>query len=159
MAKVQMIKGTPKDLHTVTPALSVDGGAKAVEFYKKVFNAKEIRKREQNSEGKIIHARMKIGDSVIMLSDRFSPRTSNANYKSPVTLHVYVDNVDKVWKNAISAGATIEMPIGNMFWGERYGQFTDPFGQRWSISTRIKMSKKELDIQRRQALKMFEKRK
>lgn len=155
MAQYEKIKGMPEGFHSVTPYLSVTGGVKAIEFYEKAFGAKEIKEsREQAPDGKLIHARMKIGDSLVMISDRFRPEDNVAS-KSPVTLHIYSDDVDQLWKNAIAAGAKIDMPIGDMFWGERYGQIVDPFGHRWSMSTRLNMSKEDMEAQRKEAMKMF----
>jgi len=106
-----------------------------------------------------MHARFKIGDSIIMMSDIFT----GALHKSPldlgaasVTLHVYLKNVDELWKRAVEAGARVDMQLDDMFWGERYGQLTDPFGHSWSLSKRIPMSKEEMQRKRQEAMKMFE---
>lgn len=156
MPKTNKFGKVPAGFHTVTPYLSVDGGVKAIEFYKKAFGAKELRKfRNQTQDGKIVHARLKIGDSLVMVSDRFSPRSQNLQLRSPVTLHISSTNVDKLWRKALAAGAKVDMPLGNMFWGERYGQVIDPFGHRWSMSTPVKMSKKEMEEGRKHAMAMF----
>jgi PhnB protein len=158
MSKTNKLGKISAGFHTVTPYLSVDGGVKAIEFYKKAFGAKELKKfRNQTRDGKIVHARLKIGDSLVMVSDRFSPKSINSQLRSPVTLHISSNNVDKLWKNALAAGAKVEMPLGNMFWGDRYGQIIDPFGHRWSMSTPIKMSKKEMEEGRIKAMAMFNK--
>jgi PhnB protein len=142
----------------VTPYLAVKGAMKALEWYRKAFGAK-VLDREEVEGGMLMHARMRIGDSIIMMSDIFP----GALHRSPldlgaasVTLHVYTKNVDELWKRAVEAGATVNMPLDDMFWGERYGQLTDPFGHSWSLSKRIPMSKKEMDHKRQEAMKMFE---
>ena len=147
----------PRGFHSVTPYLAVSGAAQAVEWYKKAFGAKELQ-RQALPDGKLIHARLPIGDSIVMLSDTFA-----GGHKDPlqlggasVTLHVYTGNVDSLWKKAVEAGAKVNMELGNMFWGERYGQVTDPFGHSWSLSMRIPMSRKEMEKQRAEAMKMFE---
>lgn len=146
----------PPGFRTVTPYLSVIGGNAALEFYKKAFGAKELA-RETTPDGKVMHARLKLGDSIIMLSDEFAgaPGGSIALGKSPVTLHIYTKDVNSLWSKAVGAGATVLLPIDNMFWGERYGQLTDPFGHRWSISMQIKMSKEERDAKQKVAMAQF----
>ena len=153
-AKVDPI---PKGLRTVTPYLSINGAAAAIDWYKKAFGAREIV-REPTPDGKLMHAQIRIGDSILMMSDVF-PGTSSQSPdvlgNSSVTLQVYVKNVDKLWQQAVDAGAKITMPLDNMFWGERYGQLTDPFGHHWSLSEQIKMSKAERDEKQKQAMAMF----
>ena len=147
----------PKDFHTVTPYLVVKGGAQAVEWYKKVFAAKELD-RQVTSEGLLVHSQLKIGDSLIMLSDVFPGGGKDPIELggSPVRLHIYTKNVDELWKHALESGARVDMELDNMFWGERYGQLTDPFGHQWSLSMRIPMSAQEMEKQRQEAMKMFE---
>jgi PhnB protein len=147
----------PPGFRTVTPYLAVNGGVNAIEFYTRAFGAKEIpRTRQQTPDGKIIHARLKIGDSLVMLSDHFGSDDGTASEgTSPVMLHIYSKDVDKLWKAATSAGAKVIMPLDNQFWGERYGQLVDPFGHRWSVSMRVKMSKKEMEDKQKQAMTMF----
>lgn len=131
----------PKNEQMVTAYLTIRGVAKAIDFYKKAFGAVELM-RNSAPDGKLIwHARIRIGNSVIMMSDEFpecagalSPETLGG---TTVTLHLYVDDVDSFYKRAVDAGAKATMPIENMFWGDRYGQVTDPFGHRWSIATPI----------------------
>jgi PhnB protein len=150
----------PKKFHTVTPYLAINGAVQAVIWYKDVFGARELE-REQTPDGKVIHARLKIGDSSVMLSDIFPGSTVKNPLepgRSPITLHVYSKNVDGLWKRAVEAGAKIDMQLGNMFWGERYGQFTDPFYHSWSLSMRIQMSPKEMAYKRQEAMKMFKQR-
>jgi uncharacterized glyoxalase superfamily protein PhnB len=131
------VKAIPEGMHTVTPHLVCAGAADAIEFYKKAFNAVEGA-RMPGPGGKIMHAQIKIGDSHVMLVDDFpemgglSPKALNG---TPVTIHLYVDDVDAIYAQAVKAGATAKMPPADMFWGDRYGQVTDPFGHTWSIAT------------------------
>ena len=156
--KPKKFEAVPVGFHTVTPSLAVKGAAQALEWYKKAFGAIELE-REEVEGGMIMHARFKIGDSIIMMSDIFP----GALHKSPldlgaasVTLHVYLKNVDELWKRTVEAGARVDMQLDDMFWGERYGQLTDPFGHSWSLSKRIPMSKEEMERKRQEAMKMFE---
>jgi PhnB protein len=136
-AKVDPI---PKDMYTITPHLVCEGAADAIEFYKKAFGAVETM-RLPGPNGRLMHAAVKIGDSTIMLADDF-PEYGGLGPKalkgSPVTLHMYVTDTDAAYQKAIDAGATAKMPPADMFWGDRYGQVTDPFGHHWSIATHIK---------------------
>jgi PhnB protein len=113
----------PPDFRTVTPYLAVYGGAEALEFYKKARGARELS-RETTPDGKVVHARIKIGDSIVMLSEQFgAPAISGSTpVDTIVTLHIYSRDVDKLWHQATAAGAKVVMPIDNQFWGERYGQ-------------------------------------
>jgi PhnB protein len=131
-------KPVPEGFHTVTPAIVVRDAAKAIEFYKKALGAQELV-RMPGPDGKIMHAELKIGDSVIFLSDENpqmvhvkSPQTLGG---STCTLNVYVPNVDEQFKQAIAAGAKESMPVADQFWGDRYGTFTDPFGYTWGVAT------------------------
>lgn len=147
----------PRGFHTVTPYLVIDGAAQALEFYKKAFGAKELE-RQPVPGGKLMHARVKIGDSIVMMSDEFPGSGAKAPSNigtSTVTLHIYAKNVDKLWQQALDAGAKSTMPLDNQFWGERYGQLSDPFGHRWSISARVKMIRKEMEEKQKQAMAMF----
>jgi PhnB protein len=131
-------KPVPEGFHTVTPAIVVRDAAKAIEFYKKALGAQELV-RMPGPDGKIMHAEVKIGDSVIFISDENpqmvhikSPQTLGG---STCTLNVYVPNVDEQFKQAITAGAKESMPVADQFWGDRYGTFTDPFGYTWGLAT------------------------
>jgi PhnB protein len=136
-ATKRRFQAVPKAYGTVTAALSIRGAADALEFYGKAFGAKE-RSRMPGPDGKLMHAEVKIGDSIVMLGDEApemgapSPQTLNG---SPVALMLYVKDVDAVYSRAVAAGATPVMPPADMFWGDRYGQVRDPFGHRWSIAT------------------------
>jgi PhnB protein len=131
-------KPIPEGFHTVTPALVVRDAAKAIDFYKKALGAQELV-RMPSPDGKIMHAELKIGDSIIFLSDEMpmpgsvkSPQTLGG---STCTLNVYVPNVDDVFKQAIAAGGKESMPVADQFWGDRYGTLVDPFGYSWGIAT------------------------
>lgn len=129
----------PKGYHTVTPSLAVDGAAKAIDFYKKALGAEE-RMRFPGPDGKIMHAEIQIGDSVIMLADEM-PDQGGKSPKSlggtPVGFFVYRDNVDAAWKRAVDAGAKVIMPLADQFWGDRTGCLEDPFGHRWWLAQHI----------------------
>ena len=153
-AKVEPI---PKGFRTITPYLSINGAAEAIDWYKKAFRARELY-REAMPDGKLMHARIRIGDSIVMMSDIIpgpNAPSQTASGKLPVALHIYMKNVDKLWQEAVDAGAKVIMPLDNQFWGERYGQLTDPFGHTWSMSEQIKMSKAERDEKQKQAMAMF----
>jgi PhnB protein len=133
-------KPVPDGYHSVSPHLVTREAAKAIEFYKKAFEAQEIARMPGPDGKSIMHAQIKIGDSMVMLNDEFpqmgafSPQHLNG---TPVTIHLYVKNVDEVYNRAVQNGAKPLMPPKDMFWGDRYGQITDPFGHRWSIATHI----------------------
>jgi uncharacterized glyoxalase superfamily protein PhnB len=124
-------------MHSVTPQLVCAGAADAIEFYKKAFDATEAG-RLPGPQGKIMHAMIRIGDSPVMLVDEF-PEWNSLGPKSlkgsPVTIHLYVEDVDAFVQRAVAAGAKVTMPVDDMFWGDRYGQLEDPFGHRWSVGT------------------------
>ncbi len=130
-------KPIPEGMHTVTPHLVCDGAAKAIEFYKEAFGAVE-NARLPGPDGRLMHAMIRIGDSPVMLVDEnpdwgsFGPKSLKG---TPVTLHIYVENVDVFVERAVASGAKVVMPIDDMFWGDRYGIIEDPFGHRWSIAT------------------------
>jgi PhnB protein len=129
-----------------------------MEFYQKAFGAKELA-RETTPDGRLIHGRLRIGDSMIMLSDVFpggdvaSPSTVGT---TTVTLHLYSKDVDALWDRAVAAGAKVTMPLENQFWGERYGHLLDPFGHHWSLSMRVRMSRTEMAEKRAQAMSSFD---
>ena len=134
------VKPIPDGMHTVTPHLVCAGAADAIEFYKKAFNAVELGK-VPGPEGKLLHAVIRIGDSPVMLVDEFPDHNSfgpKSLKGSPVTIHLYVQNVESVFNQAVAAGATVTMPVADMFWGDRYGVLEDPFGHHWSIATHIR---------------------
>jgi PhnB protein len=129
----------PEGYRSITPYLCIRGAAQAIEFYKKAFGAKEIS-RMPSPDGRIGHAELQIGDSMIMLSDEFpemGSKSAQALGGTPVGIMFYVDNVDAVFDRAVAAGATVKMPLGNQFWGDRFGRLTDPFGNDWSLAMHI----------------------
>jgi len=130
-------KPIPEGFHALTPLLVVQGAARAIDFYKKAFGAVEVS-RMPGPGGKIMHAQLTIGDSPLMLCDEFPEMETHSPVSlkgSPVTIHLYVTDVDAVFKKAVDAGAKPKMPPGDMFWGDRYGKLTDPFGHHWSVGT------------------------
>jgi PhnB protein len=136
MAKVNPV---PADYPRVTPYLSIEGAAAAIDFYCNILGAKE-RVRMPGPEGKVGHAELQLGDSVIMLADSF-PEMGNPSPKalggSPVFLMVYVEDVDDVFARALAAGATELRPVEDQFYGDRSGQFEDPFGHRWNVASHV----------------------
>ena len=133
------VKAIPDGYHGATPYLTVKGAADAIEFYKNAFGATELY-RIGSPDGKIGHAEIKIGEAIIMLSDEYpemnvlSPATIGG---SPVTIHIYVEDVDAAAAKAIAAGAKVERPVEDQFYGDRGGKFTDPFGHHWWLATHI----------------------
>ena len=129
----------PEGMHSLTPHLVCDGAAAAIDFYKAAFGAVECT-RLPTPDGKLMHAMLRIGDSALMLVDAF-PQMGALDPKalkgSPVTIHLYVNDVDATMAQAQRAGATLTMPAQDMFWGDRYGQLRDPFGHHWSVATHV----------------------
>jgi PhnB protein len=136
-----MAQPIPEGYHTITPSLVVKGAAEAIEFYKRAFGAEELCRMPMpgpDGQVKIGHAELKIGNSWLFLADEFpSYGVVGPNGSSPVTIHLYVTDVDAVFNRAVEAGATVKMPLANMFWGDRYGKLTDPFGHSWSVATHV----------------------
>lgn len=132
------VKAVPEGFRTITPTLTVRNGAKAIEFYKQAFGA-ESRGLHLTPDGRVAHAELKIGDSVIMLSDEFPPMASSPETIGGTAsgLLIYVENVDQLWDRAVKAGASITMPLADQFWGDRWGTLTDPFGHRWSLAQHV----------------------
>jgi PhnB protein len=131
------VKPIPDGYHTVTPYLIVRGAARALEFYKKAFGATELF-RFPGPEGVIMHAEMKVGDSPIMLADEMPgmPYRSPQSYGgTSVSIMLYVEDVDTVFNRSVAAGATVQRPVQDQFYGDRMGTIEDPFGHVWSIST------------------------
>lgn len=136
------VKPIPDGYHTVSPYLVLDECAKAIEFYKKAFGAEEGL-RMAGPDGKIGHAEVRIGDSVVMMSDEMPPMPGQpGTYKSPkkaglstAALFLYVKDVDASFDRAVKAGCTVRAPVTDMFWGDRFGQVIDPFGHSWSLAT------------------------
>lgn len=133
------VKPIPDGYPQVTPYLCVDGAAAAIDFYTKVLGATE-KVRMGAPGGKIGHAELELGDSIVMLADEH-PEMGFLGPKqvggTPVTISVYVENVDEVFERAVSEGASAERPLENQFYGDRTGQFQDPFGHRWHVATHV----------------------
>jgi PhnB protein len=132
------VRAIPEGYHSITPSLTCKGAARAIEFYKEVFHAKEIM-RMSGPGGSIGHAELQIGDSRLMLNDEFpgmasapGPNNSTSSY-----LFVYNDNVDALFDRAVKAGSKVEMPLQNQFWGDRFGKIRDPFGHQWGLAQHV----------------------
>jgi uncharacterized glyoxalase superfamily protein PhnB len=122
------VKAIPDGYRTVTPFLNVDGANDFIAFLKKAFGAEE-KVRMPTPDGKIMHAELKVGDSMVMVSDAMmNPATKSS-------VHLYVQDADAAWTRATAAGAKVVMPIADMFWGDRYGVLSDNWGNRWAIAT------------------------
>jgi len=131
------VKPIPDGYHSLTPYLCIKGAAAAIEFYKKAFGAKEVMRMAQ-PDGRVGHAELQIGDSKVMLSDEFpemSFRSPQSIGDSPVHLHLYVEDVDSVFKRAVAEGAKEVRPVQDQFYGDRMGTVTDPYGHVWHVST------------------------
>ena len=129
----------PEGYHSLTPVLTIDGAADAIEFYKRAFGATE-RMRMDMPDGKIAHAELDIGDSVLMLADPFPQSTTTppgALGGTSAAVFLYVDDVDGVVQRAMDAGAALTMPVEDQFWGDRFGSIKDPFGHVWQIATHV----------------------
>jgi PhnB protein len=132
-------KPIPEGYHTITPYLAVANASDAIEYYKRAFGAKE-RLRMQNPDGGVGHAELEIGDSLVMLSEPFPQSTVRPPTERggpTASVFMYVEDVDAVVQKAVDEGASIEMEVTDMFWGDRFGTITDPFGQVWSIATHV----------------------
>lgn len=157
-ANQPMVEPIPKGFSSVTPHLIIRDCAKAIDFYKQAFGAKEIY-RSLMPDGKVMHSMIQIGDSLVMMADEFpsmgaaSPNTLGGTSAS---LHIYTQDADTLFRQAVDAGAEIIMPLNDMFWGDRYGVIQDPFGHRWAIATH-KMDVSPQDMERA-AKEMFSKR-
>lgn len=135
------VKPIPDGYHTLTPFFTVRDAIRAIEFYKQAFGAEE-RGVAKGPDGKVMHAELKIGDSIVMLADEFpdfgalSPESTGGG--TSMGLHIYVTDVDAAFDRAVTAGAKVDMPVADQFWGDRYGRLRDPFGHKWSIATHTK---------------------
>lgn len=141
------VKPIPDGYHAITPYLIIKGAKQAMEFYTKAFGAKEVFKMEDN--GRIGHAEMRIGDSIFMLADEnpaMAHKSAATLGGSPISILLYVEDVDGVYQQAINAGAKVERPIKDQFYGDRTGGVTDPFGYNWYIATHVEdVSPEELE--------------
>lgn len=140
-APAKKVKPVQDGAHTVMPHLVCEGVIKAIEFYKQAFGAVAAMPPLLTPEGKVMHASIRIGDSMVMLVDEFPEMGCLGPKKlkgTAVTLHLSVENADAVFAQATKAGAIVKMPLQDMFWGDRYGILEDPFGHAWSVATHIK---------------------
>lgn len=131
-------KSPPAGYHTATPYLIVDNASAAIDFYKKAFGATEITRFEH--EGRIGHAELRLGDSVIMLGDAMPEmgyQSASALGGSPVSIMLYVADVDSTFDRAVAAGGKARSPVQNQFWGDRSGNLTDPFGHQWTLASHV----------------------
>jgi uncharacterized glyoxalase superfamily protein PhnB len=131
------VKPIPDGYYTLTPYLIVKGAAQAIEFYKKAFQARELCRMPGPDGKSIMHAEIQIGNSRVMLTDECPEMgwSGPQNGASPVVIHMYVQDADATFKQAVAAGAEVRMPLENMFWGDRFGKLSDPFGHHWTIAT------------------------
>jgi PhnB protein len=135
MAPVRKI---PEGYTTVTPSITLKDTAKAIEFYKRAFGAEE-RGVMRGPDGKVMHAEIKIGTSILMMNDEvMGSRSAETQGGSPVSFYLYFEDADAAFQKAVAAGAEAQMPITDMFWGDRMGAIIDPFGMRWTIATHVK---------------------
>ena len=145
------VKPIPDSYRAITPNLVCNNAAAAIDFYKQVFGATETS-RMPGPDGKVAHAELKIGDSAFFVNDHMHGQLApppGPDIFNPISLHLYVNSVDDIFKRATAAGARADMPPQDMFWGDRYARITDPFGQQWGIATHIEDVAPE-DIPRRQ---------
>lgn len=140
MKSTSTVSPVPAGMHTVTPYLVCAGAARAIAFYERAFGAQEVM-RLPGPDGRLLHAQVRIGDSMVMLNDEFPEMGSlgpKARGGSSVTIHLFVPEVDQAFARALAAGAVVRMPLQDMFWGDRYGLVEDPFGHTWSLATRLR---------------------
>ncbi len=135
------VKAVPDGYSTVTTHLVQSSSAKAIAFYQKAFGAEEMY-RMPGPDGSVMHAEVRIGNAVVMMADEnpaMNPLAKSPEHAKAYTAGVmlYVDDVNTAWKRAVDAGAKVEMPLADMFWGDRYGQLSDPWGHRWSLAQHI----------------------
>ena len=131
------VKPVPDGYHTVTPHLVIRGAAAALEFYKKAFGAEEVCRMPMPDGKTLMHAEIKIGDSHLFLCDECPGmnRSPQSLGGCCTTINLYVPDADAVFNRAVTAGAIVQMPLADMFWGDRYGKLVDPFGHEWSVAT------------------------
>jgi uncharacterized glyoxalase superfamily protein PhnB len=154
----QQVKAVPHG-HTITAHIVSSDANAAIEFYKKAFGAEELGRMAGPDKKSIWHAEIKIGNSVLFLSDEsvsMGSKSAKTLGASPITLNLYVENADELFKRAVSAGCTVKMPLSDMFWGDRYGMVSDPFGHNWAIGQHIKdLTPEELGKASAEAAKQF----
>jgi PhnB protein len=151
-----MAKPIPDGFHTITPYITVRGAVQAIDFYKRAFGAQEVERMTDPEGKRVMHAEIRIGDSLVMIGDEspqqgcVSPQTLGG---SAVSLFLYVPDVDAAFKRAVDAGAKSDMAPTDMFWGDRFGKLTDPFGHQWGMATHKEDLSKE-EIRKRGAAAM-----
>jgi uncharacterized glyoxalase superfamily protein PhnB len=154
------VKAIPEGYHTLTPSLTVRGAERAIEFYRQAFGAVE-KSVMKGPDGKVMHAELRIGDSLFALADeipQFGSLSPQSIGGTGTGLHIYVEDVDSAFDRAIKAGATVEMPVSQMFWGDRFGKLVDPFGHKWSIATHTRdMSAEEREAAQSEFMKQMPK--
>jgi PhnB protein len=134
------VKPIPDEFHTVTPHLVVRDAVQAITFYERAFGAREVRRHMYPDGKKVMHAQLRFGNSPLLLTEEnlewgvHSPLSLKG---TPITLHLYVEDVDARFEQAVKAGATVKMPLMDAFWGDRYGQVTDPYGHVWSLAMHV----------------------
>jgi uncharacterized glyoxalase superfamily protein PhnB len=135
--RIIMTKPIPDGFNTLSPHIIVSDAAKAIEFYKQAFGGQEVTRHLMPDGKTVMHAQIKIGNSILMLGGEFPPMclSPKARGGTSVTMHLYVEDADAVFNRAVKAGCTVRMPVSDMFWGDRYGAVEDPFGHSWSIAT------------------------
>jgi PhnB protein len=146
-----MKRAIPEGCHAITPHITVANGDQAIEFYKRAFGAEELSRMAGPGGKGILHAELKIGDSVIFLADEVDGMGARAPQSvggTTITLHLYVNDVDASFARALAAGAQVRMPVSDMFWGDRYGMLSDPFGHLWSLATHVEDVRPE-EVRRR----------
>jgi PhnB protein len=144
------VRPIPEGYHSISPSLTCKNAAKALEFYKSVFNAK-VLVNMSGPGGMIMHAELQIGDSKIFVNDEIPGMVLAPASGSPtgVNIFLYTQDVDSIYNRAVSQGAKVTMPLANQFWGDRYGKFTDPFGHEWAVATHVEEVAPE-EMKRRQ---------
>jgi len=155
MAKAK--RTVPEGFHTVTPQLTLDNAAEAIEWYKKALGADEVA-RALGPDGKIMHAELRIGDSRIMLNDAvMGNKGPRALGGSPASLWVYVDDCDTLFNRATNGGAQVRMPLGDQFWGDRCGTVIDPHGYQWTFATHKEdLTRDEIEKRQAEFFKQFQ---
>jgi PhnB protein len=145
------VRAIPEGYHSISPALTCKNAASAIDFYKSVFGATEIM-RMPGPGGMIMHAELRIGDSVIFINDEIPgmAKAPDGTSLNPVYLFLYTEDVDAVFQRAVAANSKVTMPVANQFWGDRYGKFNDPFGHTWGVATHVE-DVAPADMKRRQA--------
>ena len=149
------VQPVPEGYENPIPSLVVDNGAEAIDFYERAFGAR-VRGRMDAPGGIVAHAELELGSSVIMLSDAFPQSTARPPRElggTTSSVFLYVEDVDAVFQQAVDAGATVAMPVDDMFWGDRYGRITDPFGHQWELATHVEdVDPEEMERRGREAM-------